>query len=502
MKRVLICEFYHETNTFNPALLNLDGFRAIRYAEGQEMLDACRALPTCSVHGMIDAVERAGGQVIPSISLFGCSGGKIEDAAYDYFRERLLYYLEEHKGSYDAVLCSLHGATCTESCGDICGEILSLIRRTVGEEMVVSACYDMHANITEANLRNADVICGYQTYPHIDLYETGYRAGALAMRKLAGEPLYQAAVLLPVLFSPLGYSTQSEPFNSIFDTGYRAVNRGEIVDFSVFSVQPWLDIPQICSSVVVLASDAVAAKKWADELAGRFFSMRDQLWPELMEVDDILAMAADPQVPKPVILADAADSPNAGAVGDSVFPAQRHQALGSAVSMCLFAKDEEAVEKAFALGVGNQGEFTIGNKYTPGLGEPFRGVGTVRSLHDGQFMMEGQASRGTRVNIGLSAVITIGNIDFLVCQAPIESGDPQILRHFGIEPSFYDLVVVKANASFRVPYASIAGCICNANTPGAGSADLKSFPWQYMPKGRYPFDLPQDYRLAGANFFR
>ena len=85
-KRILVCEFYHETNTFNPQLMDLDDFKAIRYAEGQELYHICKALPCCSFHGMTDAIEEADAEVIPTVSLFGCAGGKVTDRAFAFFK--------------------------------------------------------------------------------------------------------------------------------------------------------------------------------------------------------------------------------------------------------------------------------------------------------------------------------------------------------------------------------------------------------------------------------
>ena len=48
-KRVLVCEFLQETNTFNPIPMGLEGFAAIRYAEGQRVCALCQELP-CEVH--------------------------------------------------------------------------------------------------------------------------------------------------------------------------------------------------------------------------------------------------------------------------------------------------------------------------------------------------------------------------------------------------------------------------------------------------------------------
>ena len=81
------------------------------------------------------------------------------------------------------------------------------------------------------------------------------------------------------------------------------------------------------------------------------------------------------------------------------------------------------------------------------------------------FIAEGPAKRGAPGNMGLSAVI-----------------------NFGIEPTMYDLIVVKANTSFKEPYSKFAGHICYADTPGAGASNLKQFEWKNIPKGIYPFD--------------
>ena len=44
-KRVLVCEFHQETDTFNPFPMALEHFAALRYAEGQEAYDLCKKLP-------------------------------------------------------------------------------------------------------------------------------------------------------------------------------------------------------------------------------------------------------------------------------------------------------------------------------------------------------------------------------------------------------------------------------------------------------------------------
>ena len=500
MKRVLICEFHQETNTFNPLPMKLEAFAALRYAHGREAYDLCKKLP-CAFHGMIDAIEKDGGEVIPSVSLYGSLGGKVEDSVMTLLRDSVRKTLDE-VGPVDAVCVSLHGATCTFSDEDACGEFVAWLREQMGQDVVIAASFDLHANITETMLKSADVISGYQTYPHVDYYETGYRAASLCMRKLRGEKTYLAATIVPMMVPPSGFTTLAEPFKGVVDAGKALVEKGELLDFTVFNVQPWLDITKISSTVVAVAEDPEIAKKHATALAEKFYSHRDGYWPDLKPVDAILDRAEDPASMKPVILVDASDSPNGGAPGDSVIVPLRLLERGSNLTVGLFVKDPEAVAKAFAVGVGNTAEFEIGGKFSPDMPAPLKAEGRVLSLHDGFFRQEGPSGRGFPNHIGKTAVVRIGNMDIMLCENPTASGDPQLLRHFGIEPTLYDLIVVKANTSFRVSYGAFAGEIYYADTPGVCASNLKFFQWHNLPEKLYPFDLPADYEVEDAQIWR
>lgn len=500
-KRVLICEFHQESDTFNPLISTLENcFEKVRCAEGQEAYDMAKLVP-CALHGMIDAVEEFGGELILSQSLFGGSGGRVADDVLNFLKEKVSADIAKYS-PLDAVFVSLHGACCTESEDDASGALLAYIRGLVGEKVVMAASCDLHANATPKMLQNADIICGYQSYPHVDFYETGYRAASLGMRKLAGESVCLAATTLPVMTPPAGYTSREEPFKSVIDYGKSLIADGTLQDFTVFNVQPWLDIDTIGSTMIAIAADEAVACRCADELAQKFFAIKDELWPDLMSVDEIIDLAENPDIPKPVILVDSADSPNGGAVGDSAEVALRLQARNATIRSGMFVKDPEAVKKAFEVGVGNKGYFEVGNKFTPDMGEPLKGEAVVRSLHDGSFLQEGPAGKFQPCNVGFAAVLSFGFVDIMVCEQPGASGDPQILRHFGIEPKVYDLIVVKANTSFRVPYSAFASAMYNADTPGAGTSNLKRLVWRKLPKNFYPFDLAEDYVPAPATIRR
>ena len=498
MKRVLVFELHQESDTFNPIVMRMDRFTSGKADEGKEAYDILKTLHGMAT-GMINAIEDGEGEVIPAIFLHAASGGKVDDAVLAHTKERVKYYIEQ-AGEFDAVCAALHGAMVMESEDDGCGNLLEYIRGLVGDKPIAAA-FDLHGNITEKIKKNADIICGYQTYPHIDIYETGYRAAKLCMDLLNDKPMVKAIVSVPMLVPPSGFTNREEPFKSVIDTGNAWIADKTVLDYSVFVVQPWLDVKEIASTVVAIAEDEETAKEKAECLANMLFERRDEYMPNLLDVAEVIAMTEDENTPKPVIMSDAADSPNGGAVGDSPYLALKVRECKSNINVAMFVVDPEAVKHAFEVGVGNKATFSIGAAFTPNMPGPFVEEGKVCSLHDGLFPLGGRLNRNDTGNMGRCAVVNFGNIDILVTEKCSASGSPQLFRHFGIQPEAYDLVDVKANTSFLAPYSKFAGTICYGDTPGAGAANLKRFEWKSIPKGLYPFDLPADYKVEDAKVY-
>jgi len=147
--------------------------------------------------------------------------------------------------------------------------------------------------------------------------------------------------------------------------------------------------------------------------------------------------------------------------------------------------DPAAVALAFEVGVGGSATFAIGG-HADSTAVRIKAVGYVRSLHDGEFRQELVGHGGRVSQLGRSAVLRFGALDVLVCHTIVAPGDPQIYRAFGIEPLMYDLVVVKANTSFRVGYANIAGEVYEADTPGVAAADLLRLSFRKHSGGSIP----------------
>ncbi|WP_166802337.1 M81 family metallopeptidase, partial [Microvirga pakistanensis] len=72
--------------------------------------------------------------------------------------------VEAVRNGCDAILVDLHGAMVTESFDDGEGELLAR-GRAVAPDVPLGVALDLHGNITERMVANADVLVGFKTYP-------------------------------------------------------------------------------------------------------------------------------------------------------------------------------------------------------------------------------------------------------------------------------------------------------------------------------------------------
>lgn len=486
--KVLITEIRQESNSFNPLLSGLSHWKRSGWVlEPNEVRDALKGVE-CAVGGMIEILEASPHrpEIVFGPAFCAQSGGPAEPEVLEAFWKRLAPAIEANM-PLDAVFFSFHGALQTTDFDDAQGEIVRLVRELVSPRCVLAASLDMHGYITEAFAAAVDIMCGYHTYPHVDFMETGRRTARLGLAALTSSPAPALAWSpVPMMVSASAYNTLAGPFRDLSLYAQGLVESGELLDFSIFQMQPWLDVSKPNSATVAVADDPEKAERYARDLAEQLYGLRHAFAPKLSSIDFIIDRAEDPTACKPVILVDSADSPNAGAPGDSMAVARRLLERRSTARSATVVSDPAAVARAFEVGVGGSAKFAIGGHVDTSVAS-INAVGYVRSLHDGEFRQEFVGHGGHISQIGRSAVVRFGSLDVLICQTIVSPGDPQLYRAFGIEPLMHDLVVVKANTSFRVGYAKIAGEIYEADTPGAAAPDLLRLPFRRCTERIYPW---------------
>ena len=495
--KIALCEFHQETDSFNPVKTTFQDYASVGIHEGEDMFKL-RGGPN-AVAGKIAAIEEAGGaEIIPLISMTAQSGGTVEHEVVDYFLSKVIPGLKANL-PLDGVFVGLHGATQSDTSDDVCGDILEAVRETVGTDCVITASSDLHANVTAKWVKNADFITGYHTYPHVDFFDTGYRAAKMGLEKIMKtKDLKMAWASVPMIAPASSYTTLHGPFKEVMDYALGLVEKGELADFSIYQMQPWLDVGPAQSSILAISPDMEKARFYANDIAKKLFDARAGFVQKLYLVDEVLDEAEQNHTGKPFVLVDSADSPNAGATGDSAALIEAIQKRESDIKAAVYLKDIPAAERAFELGVGTEETFTIGATLDNKTTSPVTIRARVISLHDGDFTQEGPAQRGKVNHLGKTAVLRYRNTDIIVCGNILAPGDPQIYRHFGVEPTFCQLVSVKACTSWRAAYEPMAGKIFEADMPGNAPLNLFRAEFTHLPRHFYPFEeiTEEDIRKA------
>ena len=481
--RVAIAALLQETNTFSPQVTTRDHFLM---TSAQELIKSHKT-ENSELHGFMDALTGAGAQIAPVLGGWAVSYGRIK--ADDF--QTLLFDLKEgikKAGPLDGLLLALHGAWAGEGIDSCDGYILRELRRLLGPSVPIVVTLDLHANVTRAMWENADALVGYQTCPHIDLYDTGRRAGDLLISILRHKirPTLQV-VKIPMVVQAENMLTDRGEFGQIYDYAKSLEGKGAI-SASVFAVQPWLDVDELgWASVILSDNDPAKAKLQANELARFIWSVRKSFVVPLPSVEEALEEALKTEG-GPVVLGEGADGTMGGAPGDgtSILAGILEKRID--VPVAAVVVDPGAVEEAIGAGIGNTVTLRVGGKLDPNYAKPVRVTGKVKLISDGEFRYKGRVYTGRLVNMGKGVVLSSGNIRLLISQRPVPTTDPELYRSHGIEPRDMKLVLVKSPLGLRAEYEPIARSIIIVNSPGCCSPDITSLPFVRMPRPIFPFD--------------
>ena len=486
-KRVFMCGLSQESNSFNPVLTNMEEFESFDAYWGNAPIPEKFCLP--SACGAYETLCQADIELCCGPVIRAGSGGPVEHSVVEYFVDTTLKQIKAF-GNVDGVYVSMHGATVSDKVYDVCGYILEAIRREVGEEVVISASFDLHANITEKIMKNADFVSGFQAYPHLDQKETGIRAAERLLEALEDKGGKVAFVSIPMIASAHGYTTFDGSLGKLVARAKKMIEQGEIIDYTIFEVQPWLDVEEMAATVVVIAETEEKAKSVAKDLAYENFTVREEILGEsFFTISEVINKAIENKSGKPIILVDSADSPNAGATADSATVIEYLLPYRDRLKCAVAVSDIPAVEKAEKLGVGGVSDFTLGATKAPKLSKPVLVKdAVVMSIHEGTFYSYGPQDKGFKRFLGKTVVLKAGEISIHVSSYGKFEGDLNFYRSFGIDPAEYDLVGVKACTSFRAAYEPISAEICNTDTPGSAGCVLTNLPFKKRPVPMYPFE--------------
>jgi microcystin degradation protein MlrC len=213
--RIAIAEFKQETNTFVPFTTTLKTFEEQYLHRGDAMLTAF-GKARLEIPGALDALREAGAEPVPLLATMAMASGTVERKSFDILMgeiETRLKAAQTNDGPVDGVFLSLHGAMIIEDEPDAEAEIVRRVRALLKPGTPITVSLDLHGHITAAMIQPDVAYIGYREFPHIDMYETGYRAARLLLDWINGRvrPV-MALSKRHMVFSPDSARTAAERY--------------------------------------------------------------------------------------------------------------------------------------------------------------------------------------------------------------------------------------------------------------------------------------------------
>lgn len=476
--RIAIGGFLHETNTFAPSPATLERFVSGGGAgglfEGKDAIARLRGVNQ-GFAGALAHAEAEGWEAVPLLWSAASPSAHVSEEAFETITGKMLDRLKAALPVHGVYL-DLHGAMVTDHHDDGEGEILARVRALVGPDVPVVSSLDLHANVTERMVAEADMLVSYRTYPHVDMRDTGARAARALGALMKGGPrpakaMARAPFLLPIAWQ----STDMEPAKGL----YAAMEAMEgDWPMSLNMGFPAADFPE-CGATALAYGPA------AEALAARLMGMVEAAEPDfagrVFTPGEAVAEALRLHRTRPVVIADTQDNPGAGGDSDTMGMVRALRGVERAAIGSIY--DPAAAAAAHAAGAGARIRIALGAKSGIPGDAPLEAEYEVAALSDGRFVCPGPFHGGQEVAMGPSARLMLDGLAIVVTSAKAQMADLAMFRQVGVDPLAMRILCVKSSVHFRADFAPVAEAILTAAAPGPMPVSPASLPWRRLPKG-------------------
>ena len=474
-----------ETNTFTAVPTGKGDFEVYGAYRGDGSLRSPQGIGVFHAE-LKKLAEPYGHTVVESIAAFAQPAGRTLRRVYEDYREQLLEDLRAAL-PVDAVQLYLHGAMVAQGYDDCEGDTINEVRKIVGPQVPIGVELDLHCHYTELMQISADLIICYKEYPHTDGLDRLRELYRLTVQHVAGTIRPTTAVYDCRMIGM--WNTTVEPMKSFVARMQSFEGADGVLSVSLGHGFPLGDVAETGARLwVVTDNDPAKAQALAEQLGQEFWAMRHE--------------ALKPPTPLPIaiarikagadgliVMADVADNPGGGAMGDSNFVLQAllDAGVGNFAIGCYW--DLGAVALCQSAGVGATLDLRIGGKCGPLSGTPIDLRVTVRAIveNHSQFGLNARYPCGTGVWVQAD-----NGIDIVLVTQRGQVLAPEVFEGLGITLSDKTLVVVKSAQHFHATFSPIAAEVIYADAPGSTAKDFKNIPYKtrslnYWPRVENPW---------------
>ncbi len=491
--KILAATIYHESNSFSNIATDLNKFQESGFLTADEAAAGLEGTNTV-LGGFLSAARRHKFELVPLVYAAATPSGKVTREAFRILLDSLIAGLKTHEPA-DGLLLDLHGAMVSGDCDDPEGEILTQVRRAVGTELPIVGVLDLHANISETMLREATVLVGYDTYPHVDMAARGEEAGDLIVR-LAEKEVRPVSALIkpPMMPTSQNMATNRDPMKTLMAMAHEAERDPRLLNISVFGGFPPADVLNAGISVVATADGELdLAKRTAEEIALKAWELRNGFLGGVMSLERAVEKAMEKHEGL-ITVVDIADNPDSGGPGDG--PELVRILVEKGARNCSFCSiaDPEVVQKAIEAGVRNRLSVLLGGKTDRLHGRPFfLREAYIKAIADGKFVNRGPMMTGVLKNVGRTVHLIVGEVSIIVAERRFTPIDLEVFRMVGIEPSRMSIIGLKGKGHFRASFEPISKEIILAEGPGITGSELGRLHFTKVRRPIFPLDAEASY---------
>ncbi len=501
--RIALGSFMLESNGHAPVATR-EEFQASCWLEGDALrADLATPAPRASagLSGFMRAMEygRAWEPVFTFAAAAGASGN-MDQAVFEEVCTRICGAIRAAM-PIDGVFLALHGAATATVDRDPDGTLLRMVREIVGPDVPILATLDLHTNVSWEMVKQADMLCGFITNPHIDQAERGAECAAVMRAMLGGMRPRAAFVKLPFIPPATSQNTAGGPYADAIAYGQRFLDH-EVLNVSVVSGFSLGDTPKNGLSVIVTTrTDAARAQEVAADIARWIWSTRAKWVTNLTSLEDSTRMAreAGQDAAKPSLLfADVADNPGGGGRGNTTFILAAFVQAGVEGAVFGIHNDPPLVAQAQSLGLGARFLARFNRDETNVFSQPFEAEAVVEALTDGVVIGRRGIYRGRTVSTGATALLRIGGVRVAVVTLRRQLAEPRMIEALGVDLSTVRSLVVKSRGHFRAGFDDLwsPDRIIEVDVPGLTTVVLTRVPWREVPRPIYPLDPAMEWDVG------
>ncbi len=251
------------------------------------------------------------------------------------------------------------------------------------------------------------------------------------------------------------------------------------------------DIAEVGPTVLVTGQgDLDPHIAFAETLADDIWARRHEVLNDYLTVEAAAAVAAGYDSRNgPLVIADYADNPGAGAYGDST--ALLGALLEAGVRNACFGPmvDGEAAQSLHGAKAGAHLRVVLGGKIDASFGGgSLTREGELLSISDGHYVGDGPILGGLSRSYGPSAVLLVDGIEILIVTIAKQMLDLQQFKSFGVEPERKDVIALKSMQHFRAAFEPIAGQVIVCDSGALCTRHYERLLYRNVPRPIFPLD--------------